>query len=350
MRNDSIKFSVILSIYNVERYLERCIHSVINQTYRNLEIILVDDGSPDGCPEICDKWKKADNRIKVIHKKNAGLGMARNSGLEIATGDYVCFFDSDDYIELTLFEDVAELLNIEAADLVEFGHYGVDSSGTINKEFVPTLDKDRFCGSSVREEFWPELICTNPRTGVASNLLMSAWCGIYKKECLDRAKFKFVSEREIVCEDIYSLMCLMPDINSVLVIPKAYYYYCENETSLTHTYKVDRFERIIYFQEELQKLCTNAIYTDEIRYRINRPFLDNLLACIKMEVGCINVNGVIRTIKNIRYMCKHPITQNAVYIIPKVSYSRPRRLLHMCIKRKCVIGILILILLQEKLK
>ena len=96
--------SVVIPVYNVEKYLKRCVESVVNQTYKNLEIILVDDGSPDECPQICDKLSKEDERIKVIHKSNQGLGMARNTGIENATGKYICFFDSDDYVELTTIE------------------------------------------------------------------------------------------------------------------------------------------------------------------------------------------------------------------------------------------------------
>ena len=92
--------SVVVPIYNVEAYLDRCISSVVLQTYSNLEIILVDDGSPDRCPQICDDWARRDCRIKVIHKENAGLGMARNTGIEHATGSYVYFLDSDDYMSL----------------------------------------------------------------------------------------------------------------------------------------------------------------------------------------------------------------------------------------------------------
>lgn len=101
--------SVIVPVYNVEQYLDRCISSIVNQTYTNLEIILIDDGSPDNCPTICDDWAKKDSRIKVIHKENGGLSDARNAGLAVASGEYIAFVDSDDYIEHDMY---AKLLNV----------------------------------------------------------------------------------------------------------------------------------------------------------------------------------------------------------------------------------------------
>ena len=98
------KVSVIIPVYKVEEYLERCVQSVLNQTLKDIEIVLVDDGSPDNCPKMCDEFAKKDSRIKVVHKNNEGLGKARNSGLEVATGEYVAFVDSDDYVHPEMYE------------------------------------------------------------------------------------------------------------------------------------------------------------------------------------------------------------------------------------------------------
>lgn len=100
--------SVIIPIYNVEPYLDRCMESIVNQTYKNLEIIMVDDGSPDNCPELCDQWQRKDVRIKVIHKKNGGLSDARNAGLDIASGEYIAFVDSDDFVDLDMYRSMIE--------------------------------------------------------------------------------------------------------------------------------------------------------------------------------------------------------------------------------------------------
>lgn len=111
--------SVIVPIYNVEKYLARCVDSIVNQTYKNLEIILVDDGSPDRCPQMCDDYAKKDSRIKVVHKKNGGLSDARNAGMAVATGEYISFIDSDDYVSDDFFECLLAVMNKENSDIAE---------------------------------------------------------------------------------------------------------------------------------------------------------------------------------------------------------------------------------------
>ena len=113
--------SIVVPIYKVEEYLSRCVDSIINQTYKNLEIILVDDGSPDNCPEMCDSYAKKDSRIKVIHKKNGGLSDARNAGMKIMTGKYVSFIDSDDWISSNFIEKLFLIVCQEESDIVECG-------------------------------------------------------------------------------------------------------------------------------------------------------------------------------------------------------------------------------------
>lgn len=117
MNNELI--SVIIPVYKVEKYLDECIQSVINQTYKNLEIILVDDGSPDNCGKICDEYAKKDNRIKVIHKENGGLSSARNAGLDIARGEYISFIDSDDYVSKDFIKNMS--IQMANADLIICG-------------------------------------------------------------------------------------------------------------------------------------------------------------------------------------------------------------------------------------
>ena len=125
------KVSVIIPCYKVEKYLDRCVESVINQTLKDLEIILVDDESPDHVPEICDEWALKDARIKVIHKKNGGLGMACNSGIEVATGKYVAFLDSDDWIDANMYQTMYDTAEKHQAQMVFTGLRRVDTNGNV---------------------------------------------------------------------------------------------------------------------------------------------------------------------------------------------------------------------------
>lgn len=121
------KISVIIPVYGVEKYLDRCVKSVVNQTYKDLEIILVDDGSPDNCPKICDEWASRDARIQTVHRENGGLSCARNTGLSVATGDYITFIDSDDWIANDTYEYCMMLLGkYKVADAVQFDMILID--------------------------------------------------------------------------------------------------------------------------------------------------------------------------------------------------------------------------------
>ncbi len=129
------KISVIVPVYNVEKWLEECVESIVNQTYKNLEIILVDDGSIDKSSEICDDWKIRDSRIKVIHKKNGGLSSARNAGLDICTGEYIAFIDGDDYIKDNMFEcliNIAEENNVDVVKCKMYLYYDETNTTKIN--------------------------------------------------------------------------------------------------------------------------------------------------------------------------------------------------------------------------
>ena len=140
--------SVIVPVYNVEKYLNRCVQSIVDQTYKNLEIILVDDGSPDHCPEICDEWVEKDNRIKVIHKKNGGLSSARNAAIDIISGEYVTFVDSDDWIDLDMIASMLEFAKANDADIVSGGFYFESTDGTSS---VQTFSKRFYIDSEIAQ-------------------------------------------------------------------------------------------------------------------------------------------------------------------------------------------------------
>lgn len=246
--------SVVLPIYNVEKYLNRCIESVVNQTYSNLEIILVDDGSPDNCPQICDEWASRDRRIKVVHKANAGLGMARNTGIEHATGDYICFFDSDDSIEPDTIEACVEAARKNCADLVVFGHDAVTVDMSRLRAYAPCPPKNLYTGDEIKQELLPNSLYANLKTGKDWNLPMSAWNKLYSMDVIRKSGWRFVSEREIISEDFYSLFELYGYLNKVYVLNRIFYHYTVNNSSLSRKYRPDRFERIKQFSASMDSL------------------------------------------------------------------------------------------------
>ena len=124
------KISVIVPVYRVEAFLDRCVQSIAEQSYKNLEIILVDDGSPDNCPAICDAWAERDSRIKVVHKQNGGLSDARNAGMAIATGEFMGFVDSDDWIAPDMYQHLYDLLETDGSDIAACGVEMVWEDGT----------------------------------------------------------------------------------------------------------------------------------------------------------------------------------------------------------------------------
>ena len=131
--NSQPKISVIVPVYKVEKFLDRCVESIVGQTYENLEIILVDDGSPDNCPSMCDKWAEKDSRIKVIHKENGGVSSARNAALDAATGDFIGFVDSDDWIEPDMYESLMMRIDETGKDIAVCSYYSIEVSGERNE-------------------------------------------------------------------------------------------------------------------------------------------------------------------------------------------------------------------------
>ncbi len=276
--------TVVVPVYNVEKYLDRCLMSITKQSYRNLEIILVDDASQDTCPQKCDEWAKKDSRIRVIHKENGGLGMARNSGLFAANGDYICFFDSDDYVDCDTVEICMDRILTTGADVAIFGFCKETASNEVFIDRTPTVqDGTTYCKSEVTEKFLPDFVAPNPKTGGEVVFPMSACCALYSLEKLKAANWSFASERDIISEDVYSLLELYGYIDKVTVVKRAFYHYCENNASLTQSYRNDRYEQIKHFYSESLKLCEKLNYNEDVKHRISKPYLAFTIAALKQE-------------------------------------------------------------------
>ena len=215
------KISVIVPIYNVEKYLERCIESIINQTYKNLEIILVDDGSPDNCGNICERYAQKDNRIIVIHKENGGLSDARNAGLKIATGEYISYIDSDDYIDNDMYEYMMKEMSKENADIAICGTK-VDFENGITK---------------LKENKEKEILNAKEaliKLNSFSSFDMAVWNKIYKRNIVSGIEFPIAK----TSEDYFVMYQYFDRAKKIVVLPQAKYHYIQRENSISRGKKI----------------------------------------------------------------------------------------------------------------
>lgn len=261
------KVSIIIPMYNVEKYIEKCIESVINQTYKNLEIILVNDGSPDNCKGIAKHYSKFDNRIKVINKNNGGLSDARNAGLKIVTGDYVCFVDSDDYIELNTIEVL------------------INSEGTLNPDVIV------FSYFNEKVDFNESIISKTPVQLDVENLesmtsiIGYAWNKLYKTSLIKDCNISFIKGLSLV-EDIVFNENIFLNAEKIHYLNKPLYHYIDRKrSSLIKQYHEKSFDlqkmgyksrenvmkKLFGENKDIKKTLANA-YITGIRYCLANLF------------------------------------------------------------------------------
>lgn len=211
--------SIIVPIYNVEKYLDRCIRSLVIQRYSNIEIILVDDGSPDKCPTICESWAKKDPRIKVIHKKNGGLSDARNRGVEEAKGTYITFVDSDDFVDKEMYYNMISAMHRCCADISICSRY-IYNNETEEKRQVHYINKEIILHA---KEAIGELLC--------GGIIDESVCDkVFRKKLFNDIRFPYGE----INEDAQVMPLLFRKAQQIVCIESAYYYYCINPYSITH--------------------------------------------------------------------------------------------------------------------
>lgn len=321
--SNDIIVTIIIPVYNTGAYLKRCVDSVLSQTYQGLEVILVDDGSTDNSGEICDAYQLRDSRVVVVHKSNKGLGEARNTGLERATGKYICFVDSDDYIDRRLIEDCLSVANRWDLDVISYGFVRELSSGK-KTEMPPVCKKNNYFGKEVQNEFLPELMVTKYGLYV-SNLQMSLCASFIKLEIIRCSGWKSASERELISEDVYSLLELYSYVKSVGVINKAYYHYVENPKSLTNSFRSDRFLQNKKWYDACIKLCERLHYNEIIKVLLSDQFFSNAIGTMKTIVA--SEMSIKRKVKEVRLIGEDKCMRKVLCDKEKYSDTMSRKVL-----------------------
>lgn len=261
--NNEVVLSVIVPIFGVEKYLEQCIISLLSQTYSEFEIILVNDGSTDNCPSICDNYSLIDNRIKVVHKENGGLVSARKAGLKVASGKYIGFVDGDDWVEPRMYEDLMNHALKTNADIIIAGH-----KEEINGEVVEILKNALPCGyydkEKIIERIYPFMLCTGEfsQFGIFSYL----WNKIFKKDVIFDSQMS-IDDRIFMAEDAACTYPALLNSNSLYITDSNHYHYRQHLNSMVKTREVDQLELERY----------NLLYTHLYNSFIATPFADVLL-------------------------------------------------------------------------
>ena len=272
------KISLIVPVYNVEKYLEKCVNSILKQTYKNLEIILVDDGSTDESAEICDKLKKDDNRIVVVHKTNGGLSDARNVGIGIATGNYLGFIDSDDYIQKDMYEYLYKLIKENNADISICNYMTIYEDKDFQVEKIPNEIQ-----AYTKIDAMRELLKRN-------QIQDYAWNKLYKRNLFNNIKYPVGRKME----DLGTTYKLFDKADKIIIGNQKKYFYLQRMGSIVNNKTIDLFidkyeltlERYNYLKSKYGELIENEI--DMLQKILELYQIKDITVCKYIEEKKIN--------------------------------------------------------------
>lgn len=275
------KISIIVPCFKVEKYLDQCLDSIVGQTLKDIEIILVDDKSPDRTPELCDGWAGKDPRIKVVHKeKNGGLGLACNSGLEIACGEYIAFCDSDDWVDPEMYATMLDAAEKNNADIVFTGLKRVGNDGKPLGNLSHVKEFRIYSGREEVNALARDIIASRPEVREDRSIQMSAKIVLYRKSLLDEFGITFISERVIQSEDLHFNLNVLSHAQRACVLPRHFYNYRCNPASITGKVDEDKFQKIkklySFVKEEAEELGIGG----DVNVRIDRMLIGYSRSCI----------------------------------------------------------------------
>lgn len=297
--------SVIIPVYKVEKYVDRCVKSVLAQTYGNIEIILVDDGSPDRCPAICDDYANRYSNIRVVHKENGGLASARLAGFRESSGEYILFVDSDDYIHPQMVEKLVNAIQAEKAELAMCAHYRADAQG-IHPQLLPYSIKCINDRERIEEDYIRPLI-GNSYSGI--NIPGFLWIRLLKRSLIQESFFG--SERTYYLEDHYFDLLYGDYVETIAVVNEPLYYYCVNNASLSNCYRPNKwlmYSNLYSFYKEYIK----AREIGDCQRRTNQFLLSAFCASVDNAV----LSGSYKTyLTELKSIVTSPLYQNDLKMV-----------------------------------
>lgn len=315
------KVSVIVPVYNVEPYLKRCVDSIRCQTLEDIEIILVDDGTPDHSGELCDAWAEEDGRIRVIHKENGGLTSAWKAGVEAASSDYVGFVDGDDWVDANMFECLYASASQYDSDLAVCGLvYDYEDASREKTTETSRLTREFYDRRAIREELFPILINNGSFFG---RTIQAARVTKLYRTSLVRKNMKYCDNRVTIGEDLQLTFSFLCDAERVSFLPEYYpYHYWINEASMTGRHDPNYMKKITLTKKRIQWIAqVKAVY--DFSVQIENDFLILSIMAIRGEIVKNRKAGAGEVIQNIRAICEDPEVKKALksYRMPVMPLS-----------------------------
>lgn len=274
MIKEEYMVSIIVPIFNVEKYVSECIESIMSQTYENIQIILVDDGSTDLSAQICDKYGSQDQRIEVVHQYNKGVVSARKAGLERAKGDYIGFVDGDDYIVTDMYERLMEEMLRSDADFVHSGYF------RNNESIIPFTRRDL----EILEDGTREELIRTEMLGTQSYIAPSIWSKLFKAEFIKK-NFNLVPDNARYGEDWICLFLCLGSCRKISLLDEAYYHYRNREDSTTNEKGFSSLENVLNYYENVCNVLEDYKCSEELKSLIKEYVCSCILRTIK-KVFC----------------------------------------------------------------
>lgn len=348
------KVSVIVPVYNVEKYLDRCINSLRNQSLSNIEIILVDDCSTDSSLQICNKAAAEDSRIKVIHKENQGAGMARNAGLALATGEYIGFVDSDDFVDKDMYKILSEKADKYGSELIIAGMQFVDGnmfSETGERVVRSYFNADtQFDTKEGLNELRMGVVGATPNDAEDSKYGMSTAKNLFKNEVIKNNNILYESERETLSEDALFLIDYISHIKKATGVPETLYNYCRNGNSISKSYNKERFNKSIVFVNKVEDRFNKDISQKEYQIYVYRFWQAMCRVLCSQEIMHAADTGIKYSELKLRLksVCTHSLTLRALKTYPLSKLPLKQRVFAYAVKYKMYYLMKLLVTLRSR--
>lgn len=334
-----IKISVIVPVYNSEKYLSDCIDSILNQTLKEIELILINDGSTDNSLQICKKKAAKDKRIKIISKKNEGQGYARNIGIDRAKGEFIAFVDSDDYIDKEAYEKMYEACKKYHAD---YCVTPFSLKGDFKKNEIKIFD-----GKEIKNKILIDILGNYPQNTIGSVIGPSACTKLFNSKIIKDNKIKFISERQYSSEDnIFNINYVLFS-NRVVMYNINFYHYRNVNDSYSHTYRDEYLKKINNMYMYIKYNLFKEKMSDKEKLCLNNNIMCQYLVCITQEVIMARKNDIITKLKRIKQICNNDIVEEVIKQCNPNLYPFKKRIFFKAMKSKQYIKLYIYVKLRN---